>query len=207
MAYQQVVVDLTSLPPTQTVLNAAELAFYQTLKLPKRKTEWLGGRFALKQLLSAYLGRALTDFTVLVPGGIGKPTVLLDAQPLSIAFSLTHSNGYAVAAIAPHAKYLGIDLEKITPRMHAWKTDFFHPSELTREDDKFLTALWTQKEAVVKLLGSGLTLNSYDVRIINNTPHFLGRAQEIYAALGSPPITLQTCALIPGFIFSVALAP
>ena len=203
---QTKVVDLQNLPPAQTVLNAAELAFYQTLKLQKRQTEWLGGRFALKQLLGTHLGRDFASFTLLTPGGVGKPTLTLDGRPLSIAFSITHSNGYAVAAIAPHANYIGIDLEKITPRISAWKNDFFHPTERTREDDEFLTTLWTQKEAVVKLLGSGLTVNSYDVRIVHHAPQFLRHAQEIYNALGAPQITLQTTSLIPGFVFSVALA-
>lgn len=203
---QTKVVDLQNLPPAQTVLNAAELVFYQTLKLQKRKTEWLGGRFALKQLLCAHLGRDFASFTLLAPGGVGKPTLTLDGRPLSIAFSLTHSNGYAVAAIAPHAKYIGIDLEKISPRISAWKNDFFHPTERTCEDDAFLTTLWTQKEALVKLLGSGLTVNSYDVRIVRNVPQFLGRARDIYNALGAPQITLQTVSPIPGFVFSVALA-
>lgn len=202
---QTQVVDLQHLPPASEVLCQAELAFYQTLKLPKRKVEWLGGRLALKKLLCAHLGGLLTDFEILVPGGVGKPTIKKEGEEINIPFSITHSNGYAVAALAPNAKYLGIDLEKVAPRISAWKNDFFHPSELTRQDDEFLTTLWTQKEAVVKLLGSGLTINSFDVRVLNAKPHFTGRALEIYKTLSSPQISLQTSSLIPGFIFSVAI--
>ncbi len=228
MAVQTYVVDLQHLPPADCVLSPREAAFYQTLKLPKRKHEWLGGRFALKKLLTAHLGGAWTDYTVLAPGGVGKPTVTRapGSVPLAvpsvrdegqsfvagkggpgsgIPFSITHSNGFAVAAIAPQAKYLGIDLEKIAPRIRAWKQDFFHPSELTQETDEFLTTLWTQKEALVKLLGSGLTVNSFDVRVVRGTPQFLNRAAEIYTALGRPPILLETRPLLPGFCFSVAV--
>lgn len=206
MAYTLEVVDLNSLPPANTVLCAQELDFYNGLKVQKRKTEWLGGRLALKKLLAAHTGRALTDFIILTPGGVGKPTVAARGEVLTIPFSLTHSHGFAVAAIAPKHKYIGIDLEKIAPRIAAWKDSFFHPSELTRTDDAFLTCLWTQKEAVVKLLGAGLTVNTRDVRVVGGRPQFFGRALEIYTALGAPQITLETRPLVPGFSFSVAVA-
>ncbi len=254
MAYTLKVVDLKNLPPAHTVLSGAECAFYKTLKLQKRKAEWLGGRLALKRLLAAHTGGTLTDFTVLAPNGVGKPSAWVlnsraerfssnlspesargpesgwtasvsfssplegeDARrpregenkefvAVNIPFSLTHSNGFAVAALAPHAQAIGIDLEVVAPRISAWKADFFHPAELVREDDEFLTCLWTQKEALVKLLGSGLTVNSRDVRVVDNQPQFFGRALEMYNALGAPHITLETPALLPGFCFSVALA-
>ena len=206
MAYTLEVVDLKDLPPAQTVLSGAECAFYKTLKLPKRKAEWLGGRLALKRLLAAHTGGNLTDFTILAPGGVGKPVITAGKKTLQIPFSLTHSNGFAVAALSPDARFIGIDLEVVAPRITAWKNDFFHPAELTREDDVFLTLLWTQKEALVKLLGSGLTINSRDVCVVRGKPQFFGRALEIYNALGSPKITLETLDLLPGFCFSIAVA-
>lgn len=205
MAYTLAVVDLHNLPPAQTVISPQEQAFYERLKVPKRRTEWLGGRLALKQLLGAHFERVLTDFTVLAADGVGKPSVTMMGKAVNIPFSITHSNGFAVSALAPKAKYIGIDLEKITPRIAAWKDQFFHPSERTREDDVFLTSLWTQKEALVKLLGSGLTINTLDVRVVGGKPQLLGRALEIYQSLGSPQITLQTRDLLPGFCFSVAI--
>lgn len=205
MAYQLEVIDLNNLPPAPAVLCENELDFYNRLKIQKRKAEWLGGRFALKKLVAVHTGRALTDFAVLAPGGVGKPTVTVGGKVLTIPFSLTHSNGFAVAAIAPEHKYIGIDLEKTAPRLAAWKTDFFHPTELIQEDDAFLTALWTQKEAIVKLLGAGLTINTKDVRVVGEKPQFFGHALEIYQSLGAPSITLETRSLLPGFCFSVAV--
>ena len=206
MAYQLKVVDLNNLPPANTVLCEKELAFYNRLQVPKRKTEWLGGRLALKTLLCAQLGRTLKDYEVLTPGGVGKPTVTAGGKSISVPFSLTHSNGFAVAALAPEHTYIGIDLEKIAPRLSAWKDSFFHPTERTRTDDELLTSLWTQKEALVKLLGPGLTVNTQDVRVVGGAAQFYGRALEIYTALGAPQITLETSSLRPGFCFSVAVA-
>ena len=206
MVYQTEVVNLQQLPPAETVLSEREQAFYQTLKLPKRRTEWLGGRLALKRLLVAHAGYPYAQLDVLAQDGQGKPIITAKGKKVDIPFSITHSHGFAMAAIAPEQKYIGIDLEKIAPRIKAWKTDFFHPSELAADTDEFLTQLWTHKEALVKLLGSGLTINSFDVRVVGENPQFLGRAEEIYISLGSPKITLQSLSFLPGFCCSVAVA-
>jgi len=199
------IVDLTSLPSGETFLSEREQAFFQTLKLPKRQKEWLGGRFALKQLVGAYTGISLTEIEVLPQAQNGKPQLVVQGENSVLPFSITHSNGYAVAAVCKEERYIGIDLEKVTHRMDAWKKDFFHPSELVEKSDDFLTALWTQKEAATKLLGTGLTIGSFDVRCINGQVQFFGRALEIYRKLGSPTITWQTSSLITGFQFTVAV--
>ena len=203
MTLQIEVIDLTKLPSEQEVLTQAEQAYYQTLRVPKRRTEWLGGRFALKKLVATVEKVDLTHVEIL-PSPEGKPLVITNGEKWSGAFSITHSHGFAVAAISQTVAYLGIDLEKIEHRIEAWKTGFFHPDELTGAGDEFLTALWTQKEAVVKLLGTGLSINSFDVRCVNGSVQFYGPALEIYERLGSPKISLETSALFPGFMFTVA---
>ena len=205
MTYQLEVVDFVHLPPDEAILSPREQAFYKTLRFPKRRSEWLGGRCALKRLVAAETGEAELSEIEVLPQTAGKPQLLINGASVPWAFSLTHSHGFAVAALSTQAHFLGIDLEKVEHRIEAWKTDFFHPSELTQEGDEFLTALWTQKEALVKLLGTGLTLNSFDVRCIKGQPRFYREALRLYKELGQPKITLQTSALLPGFQFSVAV--
>lgn len=204
MPYQLKVVDLSDLPPADGILSERERAFYETLRFPKRRTEWLGGRFALKQLAAEALG--LTDLrqAEVLPHESGKPVLTVGAKPCNLAFSITHSSGYAAAAVSTANRFLGIDLEKTEHRIEAWAKDFFHPSELTDGSDAFLTALWTQKEALVKLLGTGLSLNSCDVRCVNGKPQFFGPALDVYNSLGAPEISVQTRELISGFMFSAA---
>lgn len=202
--YQLEVTDLTNLPPADGILSPQEQTYYQTLRFPKRRTEWLGGRFALKQVVGRILSVSDLTQTEVLPQESGKPKLLVGGKPVKLAYSITHSNGFAVAAASADEKLIGIDLEKIEHRISAWKTDFFHPSELTGDGDDFLTALWTQKEALVKLLGTGLSLRSNEVCCINGTPHFAGRALEIYNALGAPQITVTTDKWPAGFMFSVA---
>jgi 4'-phosphopantetheinyl transferase len=198
-------VDLEQLPPSEQFLSEREQAFLQTLKFPKRRSEWLGGRFALKALVSVAQQVELYQAELLPQANSGKPDLYICGQKSALAFSITHSHGFAAAAIAPRHKFIGIDLEKIAPRINAWKENFFHPNELTGAGDAFLTALWTQKEAAVKLLGTGLTVNSFDVRCVGGKVSFYGRAQEIYQALGSPQIALTTQFEPEGFCFSIAV--
>ncbi len=206
MAYQIEEVDLQVLPPSTQLLSKREEQFYETLRVAKRKSEFLGGRLALKRLLAVQEQiENLQDIEIL-PQPSGKPQVVVKEKIFSGAFSITHSHGFAVAAVSRDAVLLGIDLEKIEHRIEAWKTGFFHPDELTGAGDEFLTALWTQKEAVVKLLGTGLMLNSFDVRCVNGDVQFYGRAREIYEELGAPAIQLETSSLLPGFMFSVAIS-
>ena len=205
MDYLLEIIDLQQLPPANEVLSEREQAFYTTLKLPKRKTEWLGGRVALKKVVSSFMHLPIKKIEILPQEDSGKPQLLLSGEKSTLPFSITHSHGYAVAAITSTAKYIGIDLEKVVHRIDAWKQNFFHSTELTAETDQFLTSLWTQKEAVVKLLGTGLAINSFDVRCVNGQVQFFGRAQKIYESLGCPSITLQNKPLITGFSFSVAI--
>ncbi len=203
MSCQIKAVDLNRLPPADEILSQREAAFFQTLRFPKRRVEWLGGRFALKELVRANCGVPYREIEIL-PQPSGKPSLCVGGKESLLAFSLTHSHGWAAAAVSADERFVGIDLEKIEHRLDAWAKDFFHPSELTGSGDAFLTALWTQKEAVVKVLGTGLSLNSYEVRCIDGKPFFFGRAQAAYARLGNPALTLQTDERIPGFMFTLA---
>ena len=205
MAYQLEVVDLTNLPPADTLLSAQEQAYFKTLRFPKRRNEWIGGRFALKQVVGRILNTDNLSQVEVLPQESGKPKLLIGGEVTRLAYSITHSNGFAVAAASADEKYIGIDLEKIEHRIEAWKNDFFHPSELTSEGDEFLTALWTQKEALVKLLGTGLSLRSNEVCCVRGEPRFVGRALEIYKALGAPQISIKTEHWPAGFMFSVAV--
>ena len=204
MAYQIEVVDLTTLPPAHGILSPREETYYQTLRFPKRRTEWLGGRVALKRVVARTLHVADLSHIEILPQENGKPNVLVKNKPVAIAHSITHSHGFAAAAVSEGGTLLGIDLEKITHRMDAWKRDFFHPNELTADGDDFLTALWTQKEALVKLLGTGLSLRSKEVCCIEGKARFTGRALELYQALGRPLITITTERWASGYMLSVA---
>lgn len=64
MSCQLKVVDLNCLPPAEEILGAKESAFFKTLRFPKRRTEWLGGRLALKDLVQQATGAAKKEIEI-----------------------------------------------------------------------------------------------------------------------------------------------
>lgn len=230
MSYKTQFIQIKDLPPADSFLSAHESAYLQTLRAAKRKEDWLGGRFALKVLLARESGLLPVcslpkegEFTspemssaalavlknidiVKLPSG--APQVFIGSVPDARRVSISHSNGWAVAAVSQPGSFLGIDLEMVAHRIDAWAKDFFHPTELAGgRGDEFLTALWTKKEAIVKLLGQGLALNSFEVREVAGKVELSGRALEVYQQLGKPDITLFTRPVLDKFICSVAYAP
>ena len=97
----------------------------------------------------------------------GKPFALVDGAPVPISFNVSHSGKHGLIAIAPNGR-LGVDVEERTDRR-----DFdrlieaaFGPNEQVdlkqeRASGKYqlFYKLWTVKEALIKALGTGLSLD------------------------------------------------
>lgn len=141
------------------LLSDAERTFFQQLRHPKRRREWLGGRIAAKAALLKLPDAA--DFEArarrltILPDAQGRPTVSGGADGL--ALSITHSGRYA-AALAAQGRSGGIDLQKISEKILALTSFFAAEEELelladaVGRDAAALTMLWTVKEAVKKSL-------------------------------------------------------
>ena len=93
----------------------------------------------------------------------GKPR-LLQPEGLSVVFNLSHSGDAVALAISREAE-VGIDLERIRPfsDMAEMVKNLFHPRDIQffdhlhrREKIQGFYRLWTQKEAMVKAVGTGL---------------------------------------------------
>ena len=80
---------------------------------------------------------------------IGQPYL----EPKSAFISITHS--YPFASLAISQKRVGIDLEKIMPKILKIKHKFLHPNEISwteNEDEvEMITVIWVIKEALYKL--------------------------------------------------------
>lgn len=93
----------------------------------------------------------------------GKP--FLKERP-DIHFSISHTKNAIAVAIA--SKPIGIDIEQILHHSEGVLKKTMNPSELqtileSANPDESFTALWTQKEAVLKLLGTGIQGEMQDV--------------------------------------------
>ena len=97
----------------------------------------------------------------------GKPYALVDAIPAQISFNVSHSGKHGLVAVAPEGQ-IGVDVEERTTRR-----DFsrlieaaFGPDEQSglklehaRGEFQLFFKLWTVKEALIKALGTGLSLD------------------------------------------------
>ncbi len=156
-------VDLTGLDDEEAehLLSDAEQEFFQQLRHPKRRREWLGGRIAAKAALlnlpedAAFAAQA-RRLTIL-PDAQGRPKVSGGADSLTL--SITHSGRYAAALAAP-GRHCGIDLQIISAKLPLLTKYFAAAAELELlagqpdigEEAAALTMLWAVKEAVKKSL-------------------------------------------------------
>jgi len=182
-------------------LGAAERSAYARLKTPKRRGDWAAGRLAAKRLVAGTLGRGTG------PEDLRGVEIRSSesGEPLCEHFSISisHAPGVAAAALAPKGLRIGVDVEAVASRGRSWLETFAHESELSpglETDPVSQTALWTMKEAVSKLLGTGLSVDLWDIRFLPRGEaeglgalaaaelRLGGRAERAWRDLGAPEI-------------------
>ncbi len=147
--------------------NLAGLAF-----LPRRR-KWLLGRAAAKQLVREVArDPALRDDTISVLNQpSGAPFVLIEGQggwPYPISISHRSDIGMAASSMDPSV-HIGADVETIESRDLALVRQFFADDEAEMADqagaerDLVVARLWSAKEAVLKLLGLGLRVDTRSI--------------------------------------------
>ena len=136
------------------------------------------GRRALCAILARYLDCPAEKLR-LSRGHFGKPCLCAcadDAAP-PLSFNLSHSASRAVVAIS--SRRVGIDLEAVTAdpdlqEIAPWALDEDERAAMERNSDldtrnRLLLAGWTRKEAALKALGVGLSVEPYQLRVIRSS--------------------------------------
>lgn len=155
---------------------------FSTLKIEKRRRDWLLGRWTAKHLVQGYL-TAEESFTPdlssirIANAADGSPFCELltgdTAQRLPLSLSISHSHGYSLCALCRESEgservwSLGCDIEWIEHREQSFVNDFFTAQEIrdvmgTPVDYRNcrVTAIWSAKEAVLKSLRTGLRIDT-----------------------------------------------
>lgn len=157
-------------------LSPGEQQKLSGMRFPKRRDDWLLGRWAAKSLV-----RGLPEYRDLSPAEIevvntpeGAPQVLLPGgETLPGCLSLSHSSGRALCALtrSPSLR-LGVDLERVEPRPKVFVEDYFTRREVQLVDafplaerDAAVTLIWSMKEAMLKALGIGLRRDTRQVEV------------------------------------------
>jgi 4'-phosphopantetheinyl transferase len=165
-----------SLEKPEEFLSPSELAKYGSLRFPKRRQEWLLGRFTGKRLvhdLPAFQSFRLADIEIHnMPDG--APFIVLPGQPGTPGcLTISHCEQAALCGfVSGQNLRIGADLEKIELRSRAFVEDYFtrvehdlvesFPEELRIS---LVNLIWSAKESMLKALGVGLHWDTRQVEV------------------------------------------
>jgi 4'-phosphopantetheinyl transferase len=177
------------------VLCQAESARLAALRVGKRRADWLAGRTAAKAVVAAALGAARlgpwrpAELEIRSePSGMPFAALAREARAvgpfgpgerLPVSVTISHLGGHTLCAAACEpgggapTRALGIDLGEVEPRSSAFVATFLADDEQRRvreappgARDLVANVVWCAKEAVLKALGIGLTVDTYAVRCL-----------------------------------------
>jgi 4'-phosphopantetheinyl transferase len=159
-------------PRGEAWLTDEERQVLQRLRVPKRRGDWLLGRFAAKRaLVLSGVARTEADVAILATDS-GAPEAFVLGRPAGVTLSLTHSHGVAVAALGERGVRLGVDLERVEERPEGFLADWFTQAERAfvsgaeaGERALAATLVWSAKEAVMKALREGLRIPAKAVEV------------------------------------------
>lgn len=164
------------------MLHVRESVYYQSLQSEKRKRDYLMGRVAAKKAVGTLTGATEPDGFFIQSGIFTQPVLVLPSHP-NVQVSITHS-AYVGGAIAfPEVHPMGIDLERIIPdRRKALENQMTETEKnaaikMPTAYDTVLMLLWTAKEALSKVLKTGMMtpFSIFEVdRLEENEQYFLG---------------------------------
>jgi 4'-phosphopantetheinyl transferase len=163
-----------NVPGGEAWLSPSEANHLRTMRFPKRRADWLLGRWTAKNAVALFLDipaepQALTDVEIHTALS-GAPEVFFGNEPAGVAISLSHRAGVAACALAPYGALLGCDLEIVEPHGDTFAADYFTAEEqalLTEApmpDRLRLLALhWSGKESALKAMREGLRRDTRSV--------------------------------------------
>ena len=168
--------DLVQGVPPEGLLGPDESAHFATLRTDKRRQEWLLGRWTAKQLLRGVVqeqtGAELAPAAVQILNGYTRAPMIRCQVPgftsSCWSLSISHSHRHAFCAVVDRSAWpLGADMEQVESRGADFVADYFTPAEqaLVAQApaelyDILVTAIWSAKEAALKALQLGLTVDT-----------------------------------------------
>jgi 4'-phosphopantetheinyl transferase len=156
---------------TVQYLHPEELSYYQSLKFERRIRSFLLGRYAAKKAAAALTKMERLEEILVQPGVFTQPVITLHAHP-NIQTTITHCEDLGGAIAFPEVHPLGIDIERTgTNSVEALESQMTEAEKVlirkcSESYEVMLTLLWTAKEALSKILKTGL-MTSFKILEIN----------------------------------------
>jgi phosphopantetheinyl transferase len=189
-------------------LSKGERKWVATLPDGVRRNEWILGRYVLKKHFNHLLAPTMVEF---LPDRDGRPQLMLLHADASfnaddIVVSLSHKPPYFLTASSCKKTegWIGADIEKI----RTWSKEFWGrcltDSEIhlmnaapTDQQDEVGFRLWTLKEAILKAIGKGFSI---DLRTVDCTSLYHQAEGNI---LGFP--VFRQWGTVDSFVYCVVL--
>ena len=155
-----------------TLLDGEERLRWQRFQSPVAQRRYVLCRAALRAVLCREIG-CPNGSLAFEAAKHGKPIALVDGQPASIGFNVSHSGNHGLIAVAPRGR-LGVDVEERAPRRNLDNLieGVFSPREKAEleslegcEQLHTFFRFWTIKEALVKAHGKGLSMKVAELEI------------------------------------------
>jgi len=167
---------LSQLPLEDRWLAPAERDRCSGFRFPKRRNDWLLGRWTAKEALRLYLSLTGRDAPAhasleIRSAADGAPEAFLAGDPLPVALALSHCRDRGFCAVAPSGAAIGCDMEAIERHEPPFIEDYFNHSErevirhAAEEQPLLATLLWSAKESVLKCLREGLRRDTRSIVI------------------------------------------
>lgn len=159
------------------LLAPEERERYETFRVPKRRRDWLLGRWTAKQLARLHLakrGSARRADEIVVRADLnGSPYLALAGERLPLSLSISHAGAHSFCALTDRVgAAVGADIEMIEPRPRSLAEQFFAAEELAAllarpqdERDLLITLVWSAKEAFLKCIKEGLRVDTRAVTV------------------------------------------
>jgi 4'-phosphopantetheinyl transferase len=142
-------------------LGPTESIYFANLEFIRRQRSYLLGRYAAKLALAKLSGKQDLKSIEILRGVFDQP-IVSSSSPESLGVSMSHSGTMATALAFQAGHPMGIDVELIDPKHgHTLRSQLSIEEvswiEQTRHREiELATAVWTAKEALSKVLCSGL---------------------------------------------------
>lgn len=151
---------MTDYKETIQYLHPQERKYFNSLTFENRIRSYLMGRIVAKQAVAALIGEKNLTNIIIQSGIYTQPVVVSSKQNIQV--SITHCDDFGAGLAFPEAHPMGIDLEMI----NCDKRNVLE-KQITRSEKELiifspfscvagLTLLWTAKEALSKVLKTGL---------------------------------------------------
>ena len=153
-------------------LDDAESARSRRFLAERPRRQYVLSRAALRALLCERLG-CRNDALSFAVSRLGKPRALVDGKGVNIGFNVSHSGEHGLIALADNGR-VGVDVEERIVRhdIDGPLKTVFAPAERRALESargeakvRLFFRLWTLKEAIIKALGTGFTLETSDFQV------------------------------------------